>query len=216
MRITYFNHASGKYESSVAKGYKITVGKGKTTSEALAGKPLHFESDWQVFDEKQLSQSMQPLVTRWVYWLIYIIPSILLLIAVIAYRRYAATHADMQAFNSRRADKLAKRRLRRAYSAMSRNDKEAFDTELLKALWGYIADKLKMPTSELLRDNIRQVLNDRGIPTGDIDSFVELLDEVEFSKYSSSESEFGMKVLYEKAISVINSFENEFKRLKSK
>lgn len=216
VRITYFNPASGKYESSVAKGYKITVGKGKTTSEALAGKPLHFESDWQVFDEKQLSQSMQPLVTRWVYWLIYIIPSILLLIAVIAYRRYAATHADMQAFNSRRADKLAKRRLRRAYSAMSRNDKEAFDTELLKALWGYIADKLKMPTSELLRDNIRQVLNDRGIPAGDIDSFVELLDEVEFSKYSSSESEFGMKVLYEKAISVINSFENEFKRLKSK
>ena len=53
----------------------------------------------------------------------------------------------MVAFNSRRADKIARRRLKRAAAAIRKNDPELFYTELLKALWGYLGDKLKMPTS---------------------------------------------------------------------
>ncbi len=73
-------------------------------------------------------------------------------------------HADLAALNSRRADKLARRRLKRAHAALRRSDVESFYTELLKALWGYLGDKLRMPTSELMRDNIRQVLAEKACP----------------------------------------------------
>ncbi len=119
----------------------------------------------------------------------------------------------MADFNSRRADKLARRRLRKAAAAMKRDDSEAFYDELLIALWGYLGDKLKMPTSELMRDNIRQVLSSRGISENAIDTLIGIIDDAEFAKYSSASGEESLHKAYDRSASVINNLENEFKKL---
>ncbi len=117
----------------------------------------------------------------------------------------------MAAFNSRRADKLARRRLRRAAAAMKKHDRELFYDELLKALWGYLGDKLKMPTSELMRDNIRQKLDARDIPQQVTDRLIRLIDEAEFAKYSSAGASRDMGTDYKEAIASINELEKSFK-----
>ena len=78
------------------------------------------------------------------------------------------------ALNMRRADKIARRRLRKAASAMKKKNRDLFYDELLTALWGYLGDKLKMPTSELLRDNIRQNLENNSIPSSVTDRLLHL------------------------------------------
>ncbi len=211
VKLVYFNPATGNYETSVAKGYEITVGKGAAVANDNAARVARFSSKLAAVNPSDLTRPARPWIYSFGYWLFYIVPVVLLVGFLIAYRRYVSLHSDMIAFNSRRADKLARRRLKRARQALKLGDSDLFETELLKALWGYMADKLKMPTSELLRDNIRQVLTDRGIPEEDIQSFVGLLDDVEFNKYSSAADRKDMPGLYNKAIEVINSLESDFK-----
>lgn len=215
VKLVYFNPESGKYETSVAKGYSISVGKGKA-SDNKGKVHVKFDHHLQPVKIAELSKENIPAVYRFSYWLWYIVPLLLVAIAYWIVRKYISTHSDMLAFNSRRADKLARRRLRKAAAAMRRNDGDKFYDELLTALWGYISDKLKMPTSELMRDNIRQVLSGRGIDDKTTDSFIGMIDEAEFAKYSSASSGAGLAEMYDRSAALINNLEKEFKKVSSK
>lgn len=211
VKLVYFNPATEKYESSVAKGYNITVGKGTASSKSQTGGKLKFDSDLMPASDKT-SDNHNPVIYGFAYWLWYIIPVVLLISAILGWRRYASLHSDMAAFNSRRADKFARRRLKKAYQCMQRNDADKFYDELLYALWGYLGDKLKMPTSMLMRDNIRQVLTERGVDDSVISKFITLIDDCEFAKYSPQKSQENMNILYDEAIKSINDLEKSFKK----
>ena len=213
VKLVYFNPETGQYETSVAKGYTVNVGKGEA-SKSGSRKNVRFDSNQQNVKASSLSKSHEPMIESFVYWLWFIIPAVLLLGGFADYQFYTKSHADMVAFNSRRADKIARRRLKRAAAAIRKNDPELFYTELLKALWGYLGDKLKMPTSELMRDNIRQMLLSKNIEEVQIDSLIGLIDDAEFAKYSSAGRNSGLDAMYKRAISIINQLEDSFKKSK--
>lgn len=216
VKLVYFNPETGKYETSVSRSYEITVGKGVESGKSQMKRTVRFEPQLKDVNASKLCKTRVPYVSRFVYWLWFIIPFITLVVTVALYRNYIKSHADMAALNSKRANKIAKKRLKKAYAAMRANDKDKFYDELLIALWGYIGDKLKMPTSELMRDNIRQMLESRNIPEDKIKAFVDLLDRCEFEKYSSAGGSQGMHDAYDQATEVINDIQNSFKTDKKK
>ena len=211
IRLVYFNPESGKYETSVAKGYSVHVGKGSSVKEESGRVHLKFDSELQKVDVSSLAKDKKPYVYTVGYWLWFVLSLVILTCAVIIYRRYVSAHSDMVAFNSRRADKLARKRLKKAAVALRRNDSDKFYDELLIALWGYLGDKLKMPTSELMRDNVRQVLVSRGVKEDVIDTFIKIIDDAEFAKYSSAGGSADLNRFYREAVDIINRLENEFK-----
>ncbi len=215
IRLVYFNPETGKYETSESKSYDITVGKGKSSGKSQTNSRLRFDPELQDVDASDLSLVHIPYIYKWVYWLWFILPFAMLSISSIVYRNYMKSHADLAAFNSRRANKLAGRRLRKAYANMKKGNVEAFYDELLIALWGYLGDKLKMPTSELMRDNIKAVLDKNGIPEEQTAKLLESLDNCEYVKYSPDSGKGSMKKSYDEAIDVINSLERSFKKIKT-
>ncbi|MDE7436942.1 MAG: BatD family protein [Muribaculaceae bacterium] len=215
IKLVYFNPSTGKYETSVSKEYTIQVGKGKASSKSQTNSRLKFEPKLEVVKAKDLKKEYVPIIYRFPYWLFFILPSIALIVSMILYQRYMKLHADMAAFNSRRANKLAAKRLRKAATAMKKGNSELFYDEMLIAVWGYLGDKLKMPTSELMRDNIKNVLTEKEIPQTAIDAVVELLDNCEFAKYAPAAATSGMKDTYDTAVQVINNLEKSFKNSKS-
>lgn len=212
VKLVYFNPETGKYETAVSKSYDIKVGKGKDADKPQARQTMRFNPELKTVKVSALSLQHKPYIKGFAYWLWFIIPFVLLIATFAVYRNYVNSHADMAAFNSRRADKLARRRLKKAAAAMARDDANAFYDELLTALWGYIGDKLKMPGSELMRDNIRQVLESKGISAESINRFVNILDKCEYAKYSSDNSGSSLRESYQEAIDVINATENAFKK----
>lgn len=212
IKLVYFNPESGKYETTVARGYTLNVGKGKGSAKSQTLKRLRFDPELENVKVSALSKEHVPYIYRGIYWLWFIIPALILIITAAVWWRYNKLHADMTAFNSLRADKLARRRLRSAEKALKARNKDEFYDELLKALWGYLGDKLKMPTSELLRDNIRQVLTEHGIPQNVTDRVLGLIDEAEFTKYSSAGNTEGMDADYREAIASINELEDSFRK----
>ena len=214
VKMVYFNPETGQYETSVAKGYTITVQKGKGSAKSQARKRLHFDSELQTIDMDRLHKVHRPVVYKGAYWLWFIIPASILLLSLGLWIRYNRMHKDMAALNMRRADKIARRRLHKAAAAMKKKNRDLFYDELLTALWGYLGDKLKMPTSELLRDNIRQTLESRNIPENVTERLIALVDEAEFAKYSSAGGDSAMDRDYKEAIEAINELEDAFRKTK--
>ena len=215
VELVYFNPETEKYETATAKGYTINVGKGKGSEKSQTKGMMTFRSGLKPVKVSELSFSHTPYVKKIGYWLFYIAPVLLLLGAVIYYRAYLKANADMLAVKSRKASKMARKRLRKAQACMSKNDSAHFYDEMLSAMWGYVGDKLKLPMSELNRQNVCVRLEERGIATDATESLINLIDECEYAKYAPSAAKDNMKHVYDEGVEVINKLEDSFKKQKT-
>lgn len=210
VELVYFNPQTGKYETSEAKGYTVNVGKGKGSERSQTKGRLSFDRSLMSVGDN-LSMTHTPYVERFPYWLIYIIPVVLLFCAVVYYRAYLKANADFLAVRSRKASKMARMRLKKAAGCIRRRSVDEFYDEMLAALWGYLGDKLKMPTSELNRQNVSETLYGRSIPEKEINELIELIDDCEFAKYAPESTKEDMQPVYDRGVSTINDLESAFK-----
>lgn len=208
VKLVYFNPSTGKYETVAAKGFMLKVARGKESSKSQAA--LAFSSRLMT-EVGHLSKNHIPLVYQFVYWLWFIIPTLALLVVVFLYRKHLAEQADIVSLKSKRAAKMARKRLRTAGSCMADGRTTQFYDEMLKALWGYLGDKLKLPISELNRANVQGLLEESYVPEPTRDKLLELLDHCEFAKYSPQRADADMKPVYEEGISTLNELEEGFK-----
>lgn len=207
VQLVYFNPSTGNYETTTSKGYTLKVARGAESEKSQAA---------QVYNSKLIPVELPsatlatPMVRTIWYWLLYIIPTFALIGALIGHRQYTTLHADVMGLRSRRAGKLAKKRLKKALECMKLNNESGFFDEMLKALWGYLSDKLKLPTSELNRENVSQILEERGVDKESVSSLLELLDECEFAKYSPASSRKSMEDVYQEGSDVLDNLQDAF------
>jgi hypothetical protein len=85
---------------------------------------------------------------------------------------------------------------------------DKFYEEILKAIWGYLSDKLNIPVSDLTRNNAFSSLREKGIDDEKIDSLTFILDTCEFARFAPSSSGTEASKIYDGALSLIRSVEN--------
>lgn len=213
--LTFFNPQTGKYETSVARGYTINVGKGKGSEKSQTKGMMAFNPKLLPVGS-DISDLHKPVIKTFGYWLMYIMPVLLLCFIAIYYRTYLKANADYLAVKSRKANKMARMRLKKAALCLKRGDEDHFYDEMLSALWGYLSDKLKISTSDLTRQNVSVKLYDSGIGEKEVVQIIRLIDECEFSKYApSSEKAADMQRVYDEGVSAINALHEAFKQQKS-
>lgn len=142
----------------------------------------------------------------------------LLLIAVLSglvLMKLAARRADVVGTRTRKATKMALKRLRLADTFLKQNLYSAFYEELHKALLGFISDKLNIPVSELSRERISDSLKSGEVDAGYIDTFIGILDACEFARYAPDTGYDAMAAHYEAAVDVISSIDSNMKAKKS-
>lgn len=211
VELSYFNPETGRYETATANGYEVTVGRGKESAKSQTRLKNTFDPEL-MNDRYDIRKLHIPFVYRFGYWLIYILPFIGLVTAGIVYRRKIKAMADVAGMKSRKAGKVAAKRLKTALKCLRAGNEKRFYDELLIALWGYLGDKLKMPTSELSRKNVAEVLSSKGIDEDTIYDLISVLDECEFAKYSPEGGKEGMQSAYDKGAEVIGRLENGFSK----
>lgn len=59
-----------------------------------------------------------------------------------------------------------------------------FYDEVLRALWGYVGDRMNMPVESLSRENVVEAFEARNVQKETTEKFVHALDECEFERYS--------------------------------
>lgn len=125
-------------------------------------------------------------------------------------RRIRDSHNTVLVKN-RRANKVAVQRFRQAEQYMREGNRHAFYEEMLRALWGYMGDKLNIPVSSLTKENIREELQRRGCPAEDATRYTDIISRCDEAQYSPAES-VQMSDIYKEGVGMISRIESIIKR----
>lgn len=147
-----------------------------------------------------------------IYWTALLLPLLVFVILLIVFRKRAKLHADVTNMRRKRADKIARKRLRKANQLMQQGKGEAFYDEVLHALWDYVGYKLNMPVEKLSRENIADAFSLYGVNQEVIDRFLSALDTCEYERYAPGDPAGNMEKTYDTAAEVISEIEGVMKR----
>ena len=216
---SYFDIRSKSYKTLKTEEYVINVEKGVGNADQVIANFTNKE-DLKVLGEdiryiKQNEVTLQPkgsfFYGSMTYWLFYIIPALAFIIFFIIYRKQAAENANVAKMRTKKANKVATKRMKLAGKLLSENKKDAFYDEVLKALWGYISDKLNIPVSRLSKDNIEEKLRNHGVNEELIKEFLNALNDCEFARFAPGDENQAMDKVYSSSIEVISKMENSIK-----
>ena len=126
-----------------------------------------------------------------------------------ALQKRAKLKGDIVRTRNRKANKVAKKRLKLAEQYMQQNLRAPFYEEMHKALLGYISDKLAIQFADMQRDTIMETMQAKGVSQANIADFMQILEDCEMARYSMGGGAGEMSAQYEKAISVISNLEGE-------
>lgn len=216
IEFSYFDIKSKNYKTLKTQAYELHVEKGENTSEQivtnytnkedvkLIGEDIHYIQTGDL----SLKEKGECFWGTWSFWMWYVIFFVLFILVVIVYRVKVKENANVVKIRTRNANKIAIKRLKGASKLLSEEKTEAFYDEILKALWGYVSDKLNIPVAQLSKDNIEIELGKYGVQKEIVDQFVKTLNECEFARYAPGESGKEMHVVYSAAIDIISKIEN--------
>lgn len=120
---------------------------------------------------------------------------------------------DMQnlvAMRGKKANKVALQRFKAASEFMKQDDKRRFYEEMLRALWGYVGDKLNIPVANLTKDNVIEELLKRGVEASDTDQFIQIISDCECAQYSPA-TLGKMNEYFDQGVALISKYESIIK-----
>ncbi len=220
VKFSYFDVKTQEYKILETESYTLNVAKGKNSGNEvstsyvskedlkLLGQDIRFIKRGNV----QLSKQGDYLFGSMTYYLWYIIPLLLFAGYIIMYRKKMAENANITKLRTKKANKVAVKRLKNAKKLLAEKKSTEFYDEILKTLWGYVGDKLSISVSQLSKDNIAARLADRGVDETLIKEFETVLGESEFARYAPGNPGETMDKVYSMAIDVISKLENSIKK----
>lgn len=219
VKFSYFDINTHSYKTLTTEEYELHVEKGAGNAAQTIANFTNKE-DLKVLNEdiryiKQnavtLSQKGEFFYGSWLYWLFYIVPGIAFIVFFIVYRKQIAANANVAKMRTKKANKVAVKRMKQAGKLLIDNKKDAFYDEVLKALWGYISDKLNIPVSRLSKDNVEEKLHNYGVDETLIKDFLDALNNCEFARFAPGDDNQAMDKVYSASLEVISKMENSIK-----
>ena len=208
IKFIYFDTQSNKYQTLTTQPFNIEVEKGNGSSGSGSYSQYNDNDIHDImFGETNRQVPSRTFFGSDVY--LGVIAGIFAAFVVlfIIFRKRALEFRDVIAMRSKNANKVATKRLRKANKFMKANKKDDFYDEVLRALWGYVSDKLAMPSEQLSRDNISETLTQRGTPEETIKSFITAIDECEYARYAPGDPMGNMQHTYQLASEAITNID---------
>ena len=209
----YFDTTSGQYKTISTQSFDIDVkhGDGEQTIAPVAYPETNNDDIRPLKTSKSLLSGSTDFFASPLYWILIIVLLVIIVIILTMFRKTVADHADAAHLRGKNANKVATRRLRVAALLKQEGRSSDFYDEVLKALWGYVGDKLSMPVEELSRDNISDRLAFKNVEQETISQFIYALDECEYERYAPGDTSGNMDKTYSSAVDAIMKIEHSIK-----
>lgn len=220
VEFTYFDTTTGSYKTARSESFTLDVAKG---SGAEAVNDFTGQAGLQELNKDiryiKTGDARQKGLDNFffgsvAYWATLIVLALIFISLFIVFRQRAIDNANVTKMRGKKANKVATKRLKKAALLMAENKPGEFYDEVLRALWGYVGDKMNIPVEQLSHDNISQRLSERQVDAEVISQFIEALDECEFERYAPGDPKGNMEKVYEKAMTAIEKIEETFKKVK--
>lgn len=218
-QLTYFDTSSDSYKTISTQPITIDVVKGKEGAVTANGTYVAKERGELLSDDiRHISMGPEREGDRGdfyassFYYILYLIALLLFAFCIVIWRKMIADNADTILVRTKKANKIAVGRLKSAKKQMALGNANGFYDEILKALWGYMGDKLSIPVSQLTKENISYALMERNVDEDIVTEVNGLLNECEFARYAPGDKVATMDKVYKQSIDVISRMENRIRK----
>lgn len=213
VEFTYYDTDANAYKTIRTQSFTVNVAKGSGKTSVA---DYESEKDKDIHPIKKRSDEIHETGDFFFGSAGYIaILGILLcafIVLLIVFRQRAIDNANIVKVKLKRANKVATKRLRKASRLMLAGHNSEFYDEVLRALWGYVGDKLNMPVEQLSRENIEEKLSSRGVDNETVSKFMSALDECEYERYAPGDVSGNMNRTFESAMTAIMEIEEVMKK----
>ena len=217
VEFTYFDTAENAYKTVKSESFTLDVAKGSGAGAV---------NDFSGQDLQELNKDIRYIKTgstnqhslndfffgSSAYWISLCLLAMVFVSLFVIFRQRAIDNANVTKARGKKANKVATKRLKKASRLMADNKPGEFYDEVLRALWGYVGDKMNIPVEQLSHDNISMRLAERNVDETVISQFIGALDECEFERYAPGDPKGNMNKVYEKAMTAIEKIEGSMKK----
>ena len=217
VEFTYFDTAENAYKTVKSESFTLDVAKGSDAGAV---------NDFSGQDLQELNKDIRYIKTgstnqhslndfffgSSAYWISLCLLAVVFVSLFVIFRQRAIDNANVTKARGKKANKVATKRLKKASRLMADNKPGEFYDEVLRALWGYVGDKMNIPVEQLSHDNISMRLAERNVDEIVISQFIGALDECEFERYAPGDPKGNMNKVYEKAMTAIEKIEGSMKK----
>ena len=216
---SFFNPKDGKYYSYSSDEYKIHVDKGNGNSNGItysssAQEDIHYIGK-DIHHIKTGAFGLKPmgeyLFASQLFYLLILTPLILLLFAFLLIKQKEKRLGNVDLIRNKKATKIARARLHKAGKFRKEGNEKAFFDEVAQALWGYIADKFSISQAELSMESVKQKLAERKVNEEVSDTFINVLNDIEFARFAPGDTKGKMENIYNEAMDAILQAEKALK-----
>lgn len=213
---SYFDAVKGKYVTLSQPEFTLKVGKGNGEEDKATGVTIASKEDLKVLgsdiryiktNEATVTEKGNYFFRSPLFFALSGAPLLLYLGFFLWHRNMVKQSGNVALMKSRRANKIAGKRLALAKKFLQDKKRNEYYEEIFKALWGYISDKLSIPVAELTKEKIKETMLAKNVNEATINEFIALLDKAEFARFAPAGGEREMDTVYSESIDVISKIE---------
>ena len=218
VELTYYDTSLNQYKTIKTQSFEIEVAKGDGSRSSVVDYSKDQPKD--IKDIKKGDAELHSVDNFFFgsvgYLMSLLIPFVAFVALLVIFRKRAIDNADLVKMKGKKANKIATKRLRQANKLMLAGKSNEFYDEVLRALWGYVGDKLNMPAEKLSRENISEKLQSHNVDDNTISKFLSAIDDCEMMRFAPGDPEGNMNKTFESAMTAIMEIENVMKKKSNK
>lgn len=189
----YFDPASATYRKIESPEYTIQIESDGIGSGQRGGATVQRKRDVQQVGQDirfiklgkaEFQEEDMHFLGSAPFYLLLLLPFVLLGVGFVAYRRYAALQSDTVQLKRKKASRVARKHLKTARGMVDTGHPQALYEELFRALTGYLSDKLAIPRGELNKETIASTLQLKGWPDEEITEVTGLVAQCEMARFA--------------------------------
>ena len=219
IQFVFFNPGTRQFETRTTEAFNIKVEKGSDDQNSsvvssfskedvkMIGKDIRFIKQ----NKSELKPKGSSFYGTFEFYIIYILSLAGFAAFFVVNRKKIRENANVVLVRNKRANKVALKRLKEASGFLKTNKPEQFYEAVIKALWGYLSDKLTIPVADLNREKASEKLLSKGIDQETVTELMKIIDDCEFARYAPAAFSGTMNEIYDGAAKVMGIFEKQIK-----
>lgn len=214
---TYFDTSANAYKTVKTEPFTLNVAKGSGSSNAAYTgqedvRQLNSDIHYIKTGDSRQRAVGDYFFASTEYWVSLAVLLLGFISLFVIFRKRAIERANVAGRRAGKANKVATKRLKKAAKLMKAGLQGEFYDEVMRALWGFVGDKLNMPVEQLSRENISQQLEAHNVGADTIQQFLGALDECEYARYAPGDATGNMNKVYEAAMTAITNIATIMKK----
>jgi hypothetical protein len=215
---SYFDLDKKTYVSITSPEFKIKVAKGNDVESSnlasgvdkvdiqLLGRDIRY-----IKTTTKIHKHGDVFFGSLIFWTLTGAPFLLFLAMLLYRRRLEEMNSNASLVKSRKATKVARKRLSTANKYLLEKNKSSFYEEVSRALWGYISDKVTIPLALLSKENVIDKLQKLMVSPETIQALTDTIEHCDFARFAPPSGTDEMQNTYNNTIGLIAKLEQEIK-----